>query len=666
MTDGGQTEKSRREARLPRVNFRPALYAALFLAFGIFLYMKIRFGSVRVSDFLFLAFFLFFGLPPLVKKRVVPVLVLFFVCAGLGALSAHFYTERYLSGATDGEYAVQGVVVELSRADGYGVATIDDISLDGRSYSGKLRVNVDTEGVGLGDIVAFEGKVVHADLPRGDFYSSYCYQADVRYTAQGGGVVKTGTAYNPLLRLKARLYDTLHSNMDGDTADLSFALLTGDSKGMDGGLKEAVQRGGIAHMFAVSGLHIGIFYAALNFACKRLGKFSVIPAACGALLYSAFCGFTVSSLRAVIMCASFGVVKAFGRKTDLLSTLSFSAVPVLLFLPAQWLSAGFRLSYGAVLGLALFSGSLTRGMRRLRVPAFLANYFSACISVQLFTLPVVLESFGYFPVWGLLLNFFLIPALPALFLGLLVCSVLALAVPPAAFVFLYVPASVASLLPFIFAALSLGFAVTGFSLGAGSVAYYVGAAALCGRFRMSVKLRCVAASVLCALFAVLVVFENVTVSGCKITVEGNGDRAGMALVQTSGETVLIIGGSETLGRCEDFLAHRYGGKLDAVIVVSEDGQKHVNRAAFLNAEAVYACEETQTGLRETEVVFAESFSVGGLSFRYAGSGKLYMLAEGSAVEFDFENSSPLGGDLFVESGSGGLKYFLKNGIIREI
>lgn len=665
MSGDETRENARGEARLPRVNFRPALFAALFLAFGIFLYLRIRFKSFAVSDLLFLAFFLFFALPPLNKKRVLPVVVLFAICAGLGALSAHLYTERFLSGATDGEYAVQGAVVDISQGEGYAVATLDDLSLDGRSYSGKLRVTVGTDEVRRGDIVAFEGSVKHAGLPRGDFYSSYCYQADIRYTAGSPEIAKTGTTSNPLLRLKARLYDTLHANMGRDEADLSFALLTGDTKGMDGGLKQAVQRGGIAHIFAVSGLHIGILYAAVSLACKRMGKFSAIPAACVALLYCAFCGFTVSSVRAVLMCTVFGVMRAFGRKTDLLSTLSLSAIPVLLFLPAQWLSAGFRLSYGAVLGLALFSGSLSRGLKKIRVPAFLANYLSASVSVQLFTLPVVLESFGYFPVWGFLLNFVLIPVLPVLFLGLLVCSIFALIIPPAAFVFLYLPASVMSLLPYLFAAVSFSFVLTGFSLGAGSVVYYVGAAALSGRFRLSVKLRCLAAGVLCALFTLLVVFENITVTGCKITVE-EGDGAGAALVQTNSETVLIIGGDISLSRCEDFLAHRYGGTLDAVIVVSENEQKHINRAAFLNSQTIYAYEEIQTGLRETQVVFAESFTVGELSFRYEGSGKLYLLVEESAVEFDFENSSPLGGDLFVESGSGGLKYFLKNGIIKAI
>ncbi len=664
---GAETVKNVRadEKRLPRINFRPMLYAALFLAFGIFLYLRLRFGKVSVSDFLFLAFFLFFAIPPFFKKRIMSVLILFVLFAGLGALSAHLYTERFLSGAQEGRYEVQGVVYGLSEGEGYSVATLDKVSLDGRSFSGKLRVTVNADGVRRGDIVAFEANVKRTGLPRGDYYSSYCFQADIRYTAGSAEVVKTGTSSDSFLRIKANLYDVLYANADKDAADLSFALLTGDAKSMDGGLKEAVQKGGIAHIFAVSGLHIGILYGAVAFVCKKLGKFSVVPASVSALLYSAFCGFTVSSVRAVIMCTAFGVTRAFGRKTDLISTLSFSAILVLLFMPAQWLSAGFRLSYGAVLGLALFSGSFTRGLQKLRVPAFLANYLSASLSVQLFTFPVVLESFGYFPVWGFLLNFFLIPALPVLFLGLLAGSVLALTIPPAAGVFLYVPASVMSLLPYLFSAVSFTFVLSGFMLGAGSAVYYVGAAALSGRFRLSLKLRCLSAGVLCVLFVLLVVSENMTLTGCKIKVEENGESAGCALVQTKSETVLVVGGSITLSRCEDFLAHHYGGTLDAVIVVSENEQKAINCAAFLNAETVYACEEISTGLRETEVVFAKSFAVGNLKFNYEGSGKLYLLAEGVAVEFDFENYA-LGGDLFVESGSGGLKYFLKNGIIREI
>lgn len=647
--------------RLPRVNFRILLFCALGIAFGIFLYSKIRFGGLVVSDFLFISFFLLFTVPAFSKKRALIALGCLIVFACAGALSMHLYTQSYLSGAEAGEYRVTGVVESRARGKSSSTVVLTDLAFDGRRVSGKLQATVDGDQVQFGDVLTFTANVKRNGLPAGT--ADYVFENDIRYAANRVDAERTGTSGNLLLRLKGNLSDALHAHLGRDEADLGFALLTGDTKSMDGGLKEAVQKGGIAHLFAVSGLHIGIFYAAVLLACKPLGRYASLPALGAALLYSAFCGFTVSSVRAVIMCGALGVNKFFGRKTDLLQSLSFAAVLVLLFLPAQWLSAGFRLSFGAVLGLALFSGSFSRGLKRLRVPAFLADYFAANGAVQLFTMPVLLECFGYFPVWGLLLNFFLIPLMPVLFPLLLVCALLAMAISPAAGFFLRFPGSILSLLSLLFSASDLSFVLTGFALGAGGAVWLAGSVALSERFRLKRAVRGIAACGICLLFCVCVLMENAVFTGCKIETAGGGKE--VALVRTRHSAVLVLGGA-SLASCEDFLASRYGGKLDAVVVLSDDELDGINVGAFLPAKAVYARDEIPTGLQKTEISFAESFSVDGLEFCYESREKLSLTVQGRVVEFDFHNSPALGADLFVETDGAGLKYFFKNGIIKKI
>ena len=651
--------------KLPRINFRVFLFCALGIAFGIFLYTKIRFGGIAVSDFLFIAFFLFAALQPWSKKRILAALVCFLFFAAVGVIGIHIYSQIYLSGAKEGEYRVEGVVVSESDSIGYSTAVLDGLTFNGRGYAGKMRVHINGGEVQIGDVLSFDANVSRCRLPHGTTYSEYCFASDIRYETSSVTAAVEGRTGNPLLLVKRALFGTLHAALGRDEADLSYALLTGDSGNMDAGLKEAVQKGGIAHIFAVSGLHIGIVYAAVSRVSKRLGRYSFLPAFGAALLYSAFCAFTVSSVRAVIMCGALGFNRALGRKTDLLQSLSLAAVIVLIFLPAQWLSAGFRLSFGAVLGLALFSGSLSRAMKKWKFPAFLSEYLAASVSVQLSTFPVLLDCFHYFPVWGFLLNFFLLPVLPVLFLALLLCSVFAMIIPPAAGVFLFLPNALVSLLPFLFAATDTSFVLTGFSLGAGGVVWLTGAAALSERLRLKPLLRGVAAGVLCVLFSLCVVFENVVTGGCRIRVEGNGNEAGAALVQTPSVSVLVLSGEISLKRCEDFLAAHYGGRLDGVVVLSDAELDGINVGAFLPAAAVYARDEIPTGLQKTNVVFGESFRIGGLQFRYESREKLFLVAQGRVVEFDFTASSPLGGDLFVEKGSGGLKYSLKNGIIES-
>ena len=657
--------KSEREGekRLPRVNFRPFLFCALGLALGIFLYTKIRFGGLSASDFLFLGVFLFFAVRPLTKKRMIAIALCLFISAGVGVTAVHLYSENFDSAVNTGEYDVTGTVQTFSLSDAGATAILTNLHIDGERKGGKMQVSLNTEHVRAGDVVTFHATVRRNDLPtNGNTVSVYFFVNDVRYTATAE-YEKTGTSANVFLLLNSAIYDSLHANLNRDAADVGYALLTGNSRGMDGSLLNAIREGGIAHIFAVSGLHIGILFGAVSLLfAPLLKRKSFIPALALAICYSALCSFTVSSVRAVMMCAVLSLNRALGRKTDLLSSLSLAAVLVLMFLPAQWLSAGFRLSFGACLGLALFSGTFSRAFRKL--PRWLGGYLAASFSVQIFTFPVLLESFGYVSVWGTLLNLILIPLLPVLFLGLLLCTLLALMIPPAAGFFLAFPGGMISLLLLVFAAADFSMVITGFSLGAGLVVWLVAMLLLSERLRLKLLLRGLAAGALCVLFTVCVMVENVVFSGCKITVY-EGRSSGAVLLQTPDSAVLVIDGM-TLGACEDFLARNYGGKLDAVIVLSDSVLSGINVGAFLNTDVVYAREEIPTGLHITNVVFAERFEVGGLTFRYEDDSKLVMLAEGRAVEFDFERGESLGADLFVGEGSGGLKFWLDRGIMKTV
>ena len=116
---------------------------------------------------------------------------------------------------------------------------------------------------------------------------------------------------------------------------------------------------------------------------------------------------------------------------------------------------------------------------------------------------------------------------------------------------------------------------------------------------------------------------------------------------------------------EDFLMRHYGGTLSAVAVAGEDTVRAVNVAAFLPAEEVRVRTWTETGLCDTPVLGGTRFFAGGLFFRYEGDA-LVLSAEGTLVKFDFSEERAFGADLYVQTGDGGLKYLLKNGIIREI
>lgn len=651
-----------------RVNFRPVLFCALGLAMGVFFYTRIRFGGLVPSDFLFIALFVLFALVPLGKKRSLCVFLCLALSAGMGVLSVHLYTARFLS-AAEAEGRLSGTVSSATVRQGYSLLTLDGLSVNGEAVGGKCRVFYNGEDVRTGDMIVCDATLTPVGLEAldDDPYARGDFSKDIRYMASVSSLEKTGRSNNLFLRMNAALYDCLHGNMERDRADLGFALLTGNAGGVDGDISEAVQRGGVAHIFAVSGLHIGILYAAVYACFPFLKKSRVLPPILAAFFYCGLCNFTASSVRALIMCGTLGVMRTFGKKYDFLESVSLAALFTLLFFPQQWLSAGMRLTYSAALGIALLRPPLRTLLLRIRCPRFLAEYFSTALGVQLFALPVLLDAFGYVPVYSLLLNFFLIPALPVLFLGTLLCALFALVIPPAAPFFLLFPEGMFSAFLYVFSVADVSFVLAGFSLGAGSAILLTGCVALSGRVRLSVLEKSVAAAALAVLFTVAVVLQNVVFSGVRLEFysrEGNT----LALARSPHESVLFLDGDVTVSDCKDFLGRTYGGKLTAVVVLSEDEVAGANTAAFLPAERVILRDPCETGLREVPLAFGTQFSVGEMEFRFESRSKLLLFAEGCAVELDFEGNEAFGADLFLGESSPvkRLNYFLKNGIIRSL
>lgn len=647
------------ERRKTRVNFRILLFCALGIAFGVFLYGKIRFGGLLPSDFLFPVLFAGFALIPFSWKRLCAVLLTVLCFAGFGVLSIHLYTERFDATLPAGEYRLSGTVVSVSRHRGYSVIVLDDLAADGGEIGGKCTILLQNTSLCPADIILFDAELEGVDPDKISFdgYTQNLFSKDIRYKGNGGGIELIGRSKDPFLRLNGALFDCLHSHLETDEADVAYALLTGNSGGMDEDLGDVARRGGIAHIFAVSGLHIGILYGAVYAVCGFLKKYRFLPALGIAVLYAGVCGFTVSALRAVLMCGAIGTVRALGRKHDFLNAISLAAIPILLFLPGQWYSAGMKLSFGACLGLALFGGDLTRLFTRMRIPRILREYLAANLAVQLFTFPILMEAFGFVSVWGTLCNFFLIPLLPVLFLGTLAFSLLSLIIPPAAGIFMLFPEGMFSAFVYLISLTDLSLVLSGFALGTGGTLYLIGTVALSSRFRLHPRSRGIAASALAVLFVLIVTFGNVVVSGARIDVFSL-DGESLALVRTGGESVLVIDGDVDVRDCEDFLRRTYGGRLDAVVVLSEEELAGINVACFLNTDTVRHRDEIETGLQNTDVRFGETFSVGALSFRYESREKLTLLFDGRTVEFDFGHPPALGADLFIGGADGKYRYYL--------
>lgn len=218
------------------------------------------------------------------------------------------------------------------------------------------------------------------------------------------------------------------------------AILLGEKSGLDAGMKTMYQKSGISHLLAISGLHMTFLGMGIYNLLRKAGCGFTISGLTGGvllILYSLMIGAGVSSLRALIMFMVRIGAEITGRDYDLLTSLFLSAAILCFRQPLYLTDAGFQLSYGAILGLALFSpvfsemfgcAQVSDRKRRLErrktgriarvqskgftVLLWILNGLSTSLAVNVFLLGPLLWFYFEVPPYSVFLNLIVIPVMP--------------------------------------------------------------------------------------------------------------------------------------------------------------------------------------------------------------------------------------------------------------
>ena len=219
-----------------------------------------------------------------------------------------------------------------------------------------------------------------------------------------------------LFRLREDAKAFFKAYMREENAGILSAMVLGEKSALDGDIRMLFQRNGIAHILAISGLHISL----LGMGFYRLLRKCFLPiwVCCGAgvgmlLLYGKMVGVGSSVFRACGMCMILLFAQLLGRSYDLLTAMAVTALLLVLQKPDSVQQAGFLLSYGAVLGLTLFL-PVFQTETEYRIQKILQEKLLPGIGILLVTLPVQLWFFYELPVYAMLLNLLVIPLMSVL------------------------------------------------------------------------------------------------------------------------------------------------------------------------------------------------------------------------------------------------------------
>lgn len=287
-----------------------------------------------------------------------------------------------------------------------------------------------------GDTLTCTVQLKLADTVGGE-ENGYYYSKGIFLTANAAAIPEVTPAENVPLKYWPALWrrameEHIAELFSDETAGLALALTTGDKSGLTGGFYTALKRCGLAHVVAVSGMHMSmVVMLAAMLVRRRRRKMMAIVSIPLVLAFMALTGFAPSVVRAGVMQILLLLGPALSREGDTVTSLSFALLLLLLQNPYAAMSVGLQLSFLSVAGILTITGRLNEKFfhrfplkkgktkpRRLynRAVRFLVGCVTMSIGAVAFTTPLTVYYFGTVSLISPLANLLTLWAVTVLFL----------------------------------------------------------------------------------------------------------------------------------------------------------------------------------------------------------------------------------------------------------
>lgn len=169
-------------------------------------------------------------------------------------------------------------------------------------------------------------------------------------------------------RLRATINHFITQTLPLEQAGIYKAILTGDRSSLSLEINESFKASGVAHLLAISGIHVGLLALICTFlfnlvvrrsewlllhisAIKLSALLSLFPVT----LYALVAGFGPPVVRALCMVAVFIAALLCNRQWSIANNIAIAALIILTYSPQLIGTASFQLSFAAVIAISLFA-----------------------------------------------------------------------------------------------------------------------------------------------------------------------------------------------------------------------------------------------------------------------------------------------------------------------
>lgn len=236
---------------------------------------------------------------------------------------------------------------------------------------------------------------------------------------------------------------TIRDHLTGDEGGVAKALIIGERGEVTDEIAENLRKSGLAHLLAISGLHMGLLCGTVFFVVRfglalvprialryPIKKWAAIAAMFSGLVYLGLSGATIPTQRAFVMLLVVWVALLLDRRAISLRLVGVAAIVVLVLRPDAVLGASFQLSFAAVGALVAFYDGPGRrwldrqGMRPWyeRAVFYLLGLLVTGVIVTAVTAPIIGYHFGRISMLGVIANLIAIPVMAFWVMPLIVAS----------------------------------------------------------------------------------------------------------------------------------------------------------------------------------------------------------------------------------------------------
>jgi len=248
--------------------------------------------------------------------------------------------------------------------------------------------------------------------------------------------------------LSQKLKDSISAIFPEAEGALVRALVTGNRDYLTDEFTTSLQRTGLSHTVAVSGMHLALSAGLFAMVLGRGKRSTALLTILWSLLFCAMAGNTPSVVRAAVMIILLQIAPLFERERDGATDLSVALMLLLAWNPFSAAHIGLQLSFAAVAGIFLVSDDIQDRLSALvkidkrpkkklfrlliTAPRFVVATLSATLGASLFTVPLVAIHFQSVSLISPLSNVLTLWAVAVLFTGGLLLGLLGIVLPQAA------------------------------------------------------------------------------------------------------------------------------------------------------------------------------------------------------------------------------------------